>query len=96
MNDNYLYSYISSPVDMLSVVRYISMYGLLKTENHKLETICKAMDIPIEAHNPLSDIRATRRIASKIYREFDENAFLFTLDKELVNGTQGEDRLLFE
>lgn len=74
MGDNYLYSYITSPVDILAVVRFMSL-GMLNVENHKLETICKAMNIPLEAHNALNDIRATREIAYRIMREMNENAF---------------------
>ncbi|MFH1788038.1 MAG: hypothetical protein ABH834_01500 [Candidatus Altiarchaeota archaeon] len=73
MGDNYLYSYISSPLDMLSVTRYLSYMGILKTADHKLETVCEAMGIPLEAHNAMSDIRATREIAFEVPRLVDEN-----------------------
>jgi len=34
----------------------------LRLENYKLETICKRYGIPIEAHNALSDVHATRTL----------------------------------
>jgi len=75
MSDKYLYSYISSPVDILHIVRYLSLMGIIEFEDHKLETVCKTFAIPLEAHNPMSDICATREIAYYILRQFNEDVF---------------------
>lgn len=34
----------------------------LRLDNYKLETVCEYYNIPIEAHDALSDIRATRQL----------------------------------
>ena len=48
---------------LLDVPSFISIgvakYGM-RFENFKLETVCKKLDVPLKAHNALSDIKATR------------------------------------
>jgi DNA polymerase III epsilon subunit-like protein len=56
------YHYLDTMV-LLNTLRY---KNILKLENCKLETACKYFDIPIEAHNALSDIKATRSLFKKL------------------------------
>ena len=48
---------------LLDVPSFISIgvakYGM-RFPNFKLETVCKKLDVPLKAHNALSDIKATR------------------------------------
>lgn len=66
-NDKYFGSYfdyhILDPVTFLYLLDY---KGLLKLENYKLVTVCKHFNIPIEAHDALSDIEATRKVILKL------------------------------
>ena len=43
------------------LANHIAEHGL-RLENYKLETVCKHFGIPIDAHDALSDIRATRNL----------------------------------
>jgi DNA polymerase-3 subunit epsilon len=51
-------------IDVLELVKKATSMKLLpRTENQKLETMCKALGITIEnAHSALADIRGTRRL----------------------------------
>ena len=60
--DVYLGSYIDfkKRIELLDITRVLQMLGFIKSENVKLETLCKEFGIEIQAHDALSDIRATR------------------------------------
>jgi DNA polymerase-3 subunit epsilon len=62
--DKYLGSYINwKQIDVRSILYFLDYEELIKPfENYKLSTICDYYGIEIEAHNPLSDIKATREI----------------------------------
>lgn len=47
-------------IDPLPVFRTLSYAGLIKTYGHKLSTMCSHFGISLDAHDALSDIRATR------------------------------------
>lgn len=47
-------------IDPLSVFRAMNYAGLINTPNCKLSTMCSHFGISLEAHDALSDIRATR------------------------------------
>lgn len=47
-------------IDPLSVFRTLNYAGLISTPNCKLSTMCNHFGISLEAHDALSDIRATR------------------------------------
>lgn len=49
-------------VDGLPLVHFLCYAGLLKLEDYKLGTVCGYYGIPIEAHDAMSDIRATRNL----------------------------------
>jgi DNA polymerase III epsilon subunit-like protein len=57
-------------IDVLELVkRAKSMKVLGHTDNNKLTTLCKALNIPQEnAHTALDDIKATRKLYEAIYR----------------------------
>jgi DNA polymerase-3 subunit epsilon len=47
-------------IDPLPVFRTLTYAGLLNTYGHKLSTMCDHFGISLEAHDALSDVRATR------------------------------------
>jgi len=47
-------------IDPLPVFRALSYAGVIKTYGHKLSTMCDHFGISLEAHDALSDVRATR------------------------------------
>lgn len=49
-------------VDILGLAQWLNHIGYIKTENNKLETLCDYYGIKIEAHDALSDIKATRQL----------------------------------
>jgi DNA polymerase-3 subunit epsilon len=56
-------------VDALAIVRFFEFCGDVSTikSNQKLETVCEAYGIKLEAaHNALSDIRATRELLLRL------------------------------
>lgn len=62
--DNYFGSYINwkvlDPMPILHMSEYAG--NLAPLENFKLSTVCNHFNIPINAHDALSDIDATRRL----------------------------------
>ena len=63
-NDNNSYSsYFShAELDTLAFARKLSHLGCFTPEDHKLPTLCKLFNIPLEAHNALNDIEATKHL----------------------------------
>ena len=62
----------NSPIDVWSYVgRLISQNGL-RLANYKLATLCEHFEIEIDAHNPVSDITATRELFHIIEKELYE------------------------
>lgn len=49
-------------IDPLPVMRALSFAGVINTYYHNLSTICRLFNIPLDAHDALSDIRATREL----------------------------------
>lgn len=61
MGDHYFGSWQNwQLIDPLQTFRLLSFLDQLHLPNHKLETVCKHFGVSIEAHDALSDIRATR------------------------------------
>lgn len=60
-DDNYLGSWLklNAQIDPLYILRMLDYMGQISLENYKLETVCNALGIEIDAHDALSDIRAT-------------------------------------
>lgn len=56
-----------SPVDVMPVLRAMRYAGILNLPDTKLETACKHFGIEIQAHDALSDIRATRELTHMVF-----------------------------
>ncbi|MDA3833519.1 MAG: 3'-5' exonuclease [Spirochaetales bacterium] len=66
-NDKYLGSYQNwQGLDPLPVFRLYGALGMVKVPNYKLTTMCEFLDIEIDAHDALSDIRATRILLKEV------------------------------
>jgi DNA polymerase-3 subunit epsilon len=62
-DNKYLFSFLGSKVDPLPVIRFLIAIGKIpQLENNKLETVCSHFNIPIKAHDAMSDIEATRQL----------------------------------
>jgi DNA polymerase-3 subunit epsilon len=57
-------------IDTVTLARTMSYEKVFHLENHKLETLAKRYSIEIDAHNALSDIRATREVYKSLINEF--------------------------
>lgn len=55
-----------SPIDPLPFFRILRYAGVLDTPDTKLETICNYYGIEIDAHDALSDIKATRAVTKLV------------------------------
>lgn len=71
-------------IDTLSFARIVDDIIGLNVENHKLETLCNKFNITIDAHDALSDIKATRLV----YKELQD----FVADYYMGCVPQGEMR----
>jgi DNA polymerase III alpha subunit (gram-positive type) len=61
--DKYFGSYFAWP--KIDVQTFVAMYHAemsFRPDNFKLETVCRQFGIPIDAHDALSDIQATRQL----------------------------------
>lgn len=68
LGDPYWYSWTNHyAIDPLALVNIEAAYNGLKLENHKLATLCNHFEVKIEAHEALSDIKATRELFKKLY-----------------------------
>lgn len=62
----YFYAYVAYHlIDIITITALFNLAGILSTKNMKLETVAAAFGIPLDAHNSLHDIRATRQIFYK-------------------------------
>lgn len=59
-----------SPIDPLPFFRILRYAGILTTEDTRLESICKFYGIEIDAHDALSDIRATRTVTKLVLEAY--------------------------
>lgn len=53
-------------IDALPIMHFFDAMGYVHYENYKLETVCEKLGINIQAHDALSDIRATRELIKKL------------------------------
>lgn len=58
-----------SPIDVLPTLRAMRYAGIIDTPDTKLETMCKYFGIPINAHDALSDITATRELTKFVFEK---------------------------
>jgi DNA polymerase-3 subunit epsilon len=67
--DSYMGSYLNwrAMVDPLPVIRFLEYLDYIDIKpDHRLGTVCKYFDIPLEeAHRAINDIRATREVIKK-------------------------------
>lgn len=73
-------------IDPLPMVRMLSYAGELSLPDHKLSTVAKYFGIEIDAHDAMSDIKATRELVQLLKKEFS------TLD---LKGKYGKEDLPF-
>lgn len=64
-------------IDVFPLVITLKHLGLIDTENDKLKTVCEYFDIPIDAHNALSDIEATKNLYELISDRFINDKEVF-------------------
>jgi DNA polymerase-3 subunit epsilon len=55
-----------SPIDVLSILRIMRHYKMIDIPDTKLGTVCKFFEIEFNAHDSMSDIRATRQLTNII------------------------------
>lgn len=69
--DKYFGSYVDYHcIDIFTVLGLLEYKKLLQIKDYHLETSCKFFDIPIKAHDAMSDIEATRELTLKILNKF--------------------------
>lgn len=64
-------------IDVFPLVITLKHLGLIDTENDKLKTVCEYFNIPIDAHNALSDIEATKNLYELISDRFINDKEVF-------------------
>lgn len=68
MKDPYLGSWINwRQIDPLKILYFLDARGDFKLPNYKLSTVCELFKIDIDAHDAMSDIRATRELTHKLF-----------------------------
>ena len=80
-NDPYFGAWISwNLIDTLAIARYLFLMSNIPIDNFKLETLCKYFGIPLEAHDSMNDIVATRELLFKM------NGVILGLNNEKLAG----------
>lgn len=74
-------------IDVFPLVVTLKHLELIDTENDKLKTACEYFNIPIDAHNALSDIEATKNLYELISDRFINDKEVFK-QKEFHYRTQ--------
>jgi len=70
-NNKFCWGYVDyNAIDPMPILRMLTLKGSLKMSNHKLITACENFKIPINTHDALSDIRATRELAYKLMEDY--------------------------
>lgn len=68
--DQYLGSWINwKSLDPLPILRFLDYKGKLDLPDYKLGTVCEHYGIELNAHEAMSDIRATRTLLKKFLKE---------------------------
>ena len=57
-------------IDPMTLLHLLDGIGSVSLENYKLPTVCKHYDIPLDAHDALSDITATRELTKYICSKY--------------------------
>ncbi len=82
-------------IDVFPLVITLKHLGLIDTENDKLKTVCEYFNIPIDAHNALSDIEATKNLYELISDRFINDKEVFK-QKEFDYRTKCQNTLSLE
>jgi DNA polymerase-3 subunit epsilon len=53
---------------VFELVKHLKYMGVIKTHNDKLPTLCEKYNIPLNAHNALDDIEATKELYELLQR----------------------------
>lgn len=59
-------------IDPLPVFRWLDFAGLYHLPDYKLQTVCDAFKIELDAHDAISDIKATRELVKRIEKKIKE------------------------
>lgn len=62
-------------IDGLPIIRFMEYCNLLHLPNHKLGTVCEHFSIDIQAHDALSDIKATKTLIENLRKIMPEVPF---------------------
>lgn len=66
-NDPYIGSYFNNRIlDPLPLLHLLDFLGDISLPNYKLATVCEYFDIPLQGHDALVDIRATRDVLTRV------------------------------
>lgn len=69
--DNYFWSYFGyEKLDPIPFLMLLQLKGKIKLKNFKLETACNYFEIPIEAHDAMEDIVATKRLVELLIKRY--------------------------
>ena len=82
-------------IDVFALVIPLKHLGFIDTENDKLKTVCEYFNIPIDAHNALSDIEATKNLYELISDRFINDKEVFK-QKEFDYRTKCQNTLSLE
>jgi DNA polymerase-3 subunit epsilon len=70
MGHDYMWSYFKRPTCLFKGIALLQHMGVIEpTYNQKLSTLCEKFYIPLDAHDSLEDIRATRELYYKVKQE---------------------------
>lgn len=65
-NNPYLFSYIGNKIDVYGLLQFLVATNKINDMNHlpnlRLQTVCDAFGVHIDAHDSMSDIEATREL----------------------------------
>ena len=65
--EKYLGSFLAwIPIDAMPLVHYLVTQSDFKLQDYKLKTVCDHFKIPIQAHDAMSDITATRLLIKQL------------------------------
>lgn len=70
-NDNYLGSYLNwKRIDPLPLLHFLEYQGKITLPNFKLSTVCEHFSIELQAHDALSDVKATRELLKLLQEKY--------------------------
>ena len=73
IGENYGYYFKSVNLDVSSFVALVACLEGLYLKNYKLKTVCDYFDIPLDPHDSMDDIKATRQLFKKLYQYIKES-----------------------